>query len=252
MSEDDGENEFFQLRRPTSQSSEGGRAVFPSAAAAAFEQDRLHSAASRGASGDDGGHDPDLNGLTEEDIEAALEELEAELEEKEAVLEETRARQCALAARLGATERRAFRWKDTVAQLEAGIEEAAAEPVPHRAPRRAPPVRQPQQLQQFRQHQLQSAQSAEASLAASQDRPVEPRGPQERPRERPRGPDPSSGVPSVFGATEAPPSLHGGEETRNLEDLLGTWTKARAALGIAATSTGHDDEAEAEEMGQVL
>lgn len=70
-------------------------------------------------------------------MEAELAKLEAELQEKQTVLAETRAREGALATRLAASERRAGRLGEALAQMEAGLREAEAEAaVPHRALRR--------------------------------------------------------------------------------------------------------------------
>lgn len=148
-----------------------------------------------------GGGTEDLE--TEEAVEAELAQLEAQLQQREAVLAATRAREGALAAKLAASERRAGRLGETVAKMEAGLREAAAEAeVPHRALRRGPGP---------------SAGRALASTAVSSS-PVPPTEATQEGQDAP--------VAGFFGATEAPDS------PRELGKLLGTWTRARAALGI--------------------
>lgn len=153
-----------------------------------------------------GGDTEDLE--TEEAVEAELAHLEAQLQQREAVLAETRAREGALAAKLAASERRAGRLGETVAKMEAGLREAAAETeVPHRALRRGPGP---------------SAGRALASTAVSSS----PVPPIEATQEDQEARAPAVNPACFFGATEAPDS------PRELDKLLGTWTRARAALGI--------------------
>lgn len=153
-----------------------------------------------------GGDTEDLE--TEEAVEAELAHLEAQLQQREAVLAETRAREGALAAKLAASERRAGRLGETVAKMEAGLREAATETeVPHRALRRGPGP---------------SAGRALASTAVSSS----PVPPTEATQEDQEARAPAVNPACFFGATEAPDS------PRELDKLLGTWTRARAALGI--------------------